>query len=436
MHSRRADGPRIHRRNFLQIGAIPLMGVSLPNLLANESIGAANGAEKSAKNIILVWLGGGPSTIDMWDLKPEARASIRGEFKPIPTSAPDISICEHLPQMAKQMDHCTLIRSLWHTIAEHEQGTEHVLTGNPITPALKYPSLGSIVSHHTSTESGKAVPSYVAISGMDLGGAGYLGSSHNPFIVDTFSDRRSDPAKNHLGLPDGFTVNDLRRKRKLLESIEQGFSRFDETTSADEMSSFQQQALDILTSGRTRNALDVFQEDEKVIQRYGSGSLGLSALAARRLLQAGVRFVTIAMDGWDTHRQNFAQLRDNLLPPLDAGLSALIEDLDARGMLQETIVYCVGEFNRTPMINDQGGRDHWARAMSVLVSGGGFKSGFAYGSTDKEGFEPESCACSPADVNATLLHRIGIHCDTKLVNRTGRALPMFREASILNDLYS
>jgi uncharacterized protein (DUF1501 family) len=151
---------------------------------------------------------------------------------------------------------------------------------------------------------------------------------------------------------------------------------------------------------------------------------------------AGVRFVTIGMDGWDTHSQNFTQLRDSLLPPLDGALSALIEDLDARGLLQETLVYCVGEFNRTPVINGQGGRDHWARAMSVLVAGGGFKSGFVYGSTDQEGFEPETHPCTPADVNATLLNRIGIDPETKLTTRTGRPMSIFREASILNDLYA
>ena len=162
------------------------------------------------------------------------------------------------------------------------------------------------------------------------------------------------------------------------------------------MSVFQHQALDILTAGRTRDALDVFAEGDEVIQRYGAGALGRSALAARRLVQAGVRFVTIGMNGWDTHSQNFGRLRNNLLPPLDRALSALIEDLDARGLLQETIVYCVGEFNRTPLINGQGGRDHWARAMSVLLAGGGFKPGFVYGSTGQKWLRaPVACLFSP-----------------------------------------
>ncbi len=221
---------------------------------------------------------------------------------------------------------------------------------------------------------------------------------------------------------------------RLLSEIEHGFRRFDKTARADEMSTFQQQALNILTAGKTRDALDIRKENSEVIQRYGGSPLGLSALAARRLVQAGVRFVTVGMNGWDTHSQNFGQLRDNLLPQLDRALAALIEDLDAHGLLKTTVVYCAGEFNRTPNINAQGGRDHWARAMSVLVAGGGFKSGFVYGSTDKNGFEPESSACSPADVNATVLNQVGIKPETTLTTRSGRPMQLFREASILEEL--
>ena len=209
-------------------------------------------------------------------------------------------------------------------------------------------------------------------------------------------------------------MDDLARRGELLATVERGFARFDETARAAEMSAFQRQAIDILTAGRTREALDVSKESSETQRRYGPSTLGRSALAARRLVQAGVRFVTVGMGGWDTHSQNFATLRNNLLPQLDQALSALIEDLDGEGLLQETIVYCAGEFNRTPMINALGGRDHWARAMSVLVAGGGFKAGAVYGSTDKGGFEPDTCACSPADVNATILNQLGMGPETKL----------------------
>lgn len=422
------------RRSFLQVGAIPLLELGLPKLLASESASSANSNRPLAKNIILVWLDGGPSTIDMWDLKPEAKAEIRGEFQPISTAADGVQICEHLPLMAKQMDHCTLIRSVSHTIAEHGQGAEYMLTGNPISPALKYPSIGSIVSSQTGQSVEREVPSYIDLTAGDRGQAGYLGSSHNPFVVDRFLDRRSNKSKGEFSLPEGFTVDDLTRRKELLAKVERGFRRFDETATAEEMSAFQQQALNILTAGKTRDALDISKESTEVIQRYGGSSLGSSALAARRLVQAGVRFVTIGMGGWDTHNQNFSQLRNNLLPQLDRALAALIEDLDAQGLLKETVVYCAGEFNRTPNINGQGGRDHWARAMSVLVAGGNFKPGFVYGSTDENGLEPASNACSPADINATVLNQVGIKPETRLTTRSGRPMPLFREASILRGL--
>ena len=437
MNRRQFHERNFRRRDFLHVGAIPLMGLTLPVLLASETARAATIDRKAAKNIILVWLNGGPSTIDMWDLKPNAKALIRGEFKPVSTSANGIDICEHLPLMAKQMDHCTLIRSVTHTIAEHTQGTEYVLTGNPISAATKYPSIGSIVASQVVPESGRKVPTYIDLSGFDLGDAGYLGASHNPFVVDRFQDQNVGKARgkstDQFALPGGFTLNDLTRKRELLAGVERGFRRFEKTARADEMLAFQTQAIDILTAGKTRDALDVFAEKQTVIERYGSTSFGLSALAAKRLVQAGVRFVTIGMNGWDTHSQNFPQLRTDLLPRLDRALSTLIEDLDAEGLLDETIVYSVGEFSRTPSINAQGGRDHWSRAMSVLVAGGGFKSGFAHGSTDNVGAEPESSRCSPADVNATILNQIGIRPHTMLTTSSGRPMPLFREASILTE---
>lgn len=429
LHSRRP-----YRRHFLRVGAIPLMGLELSKLLASES---AQSGEATARNIILVWLDGGPSTIDMWDLKPSASSQIRGEFRAIPTVAEGVHICEHLPYMAKQMDHCALIRSVTHTIAEHGQGTEYVLTGNPISPAIKYPSIGSIVSSQSSSANKNErhqVPAYMDLTARDIDQAGYLGASHNPFVVDRFLERRQDDTNDEFALSDGLTVTDLIRRRELLANIESGFRRFDKTVRADEMTSVQQQALDLLTAGKTRAALDVQKESREVIERYGGSRLGLCSLAARRLVQAGVRFVTVGMSGWDTHDQNFTRLRNDLLPQVDRALAALIEDLEALGLLRETIVYCAGEFGRTPKINGQGGRDHWARAMSVLVAGGGFKSGFIYGSTDENGIEPDAGSCSPADVNATLLNQIGIMPETKLTTRSGRPMPLFRDSKVLEEL--
>jgi uncharacterized protein (DUF1501 family) len=199
------------------------------------------------------------------------------------------------------------------------------------------------------------------------------------------------------------------------------------------MLSFQQRSAAILSSSRTRNAMDLSRENAKLREKYGTG-LGQSALAARRLIEAGSRFVTIGMGGWDTHSNNFGQLRGRLLPQLDAALATLLDDLKSRGLLTETIVYCVGEFNRTPAINSQGGRDHWARSMSVLIAGGGFQRGFVYGATDKSGLEPTRHACSPADVNATILNQLGIAPETLLTTTEGRPLKVFRDARVLDEL--
>ena len=436
MNRHKRDCEDFHRRDFMHVGALSLMGLGLPSLLSNEAWARANNKRRGAKNIIMIWLAGGPATIDMWDLKPAAPANVRGEFKPISTSANDIQICEHLPKTAKQMHHCTLIRSVRHTIAEHGQGTEYVMTGNPISPALEYPSIGSVVS--SKLTGARGVPTYMDLTGLDIGKAGYLGSSHNPFVVDAFVQRRrgsrSSSARSQFDLPDGLTVDDLNRKSELFQKLEQGFKRFDNTQRAAEMTEFQQQAVDILSTGKTRDALNIMQEDKDVRERYGFRSLGPSALAARRLIQAGVRFVTIGVSGWDTHSNNFGQLRNTLLPQLDTALSALISDLAEEGLLNETIIYCVGEFNRTPIINGQAGRDHWARSMSVLVAGGGLKKGFVYGSTDKNGFEPVSKACSPTDVNATLLNQIGIAPDSILRTNSGRPVHVFRDAAVINEL--
>ena len=436
MRGKQSGGFPLSRRDVLRIGAIPLLGVSLPKLLAAADTRDHHAVRPPAKNIILVWLDGGPSTIDMWDLKPDAKSTIRGEFSEIPTTADGISIGEHLPRMARQMHHCTLVRSLTHTVSEHTQGAEHVLTGNPIRPALKYPSIGAIVASQSSSDASQSVPAYMDLTTTGLGGAGYLGASHDPFVVDRFADLRRTRSADQFTLPDGLTIADLDRRRTVLNSIEEGFRRFDGTNRADEMSAFQQQALNILAAGKTRAALNIFEEERKVVEQYGQTSLGQSALAARRLVQAGVRFVTIGMGGWDTHAGNFTQLRSNLLPTLDRALAALIEDLDTVGLLEETIVYCAGEFNRTPIINAQGGRDHWARSMSVLIAGGGFKPGFVYGTTDKDGAAPDSFACAPADVNATILNRIGIPRDMKLISPDGRPMAMFHESAVLDKLYA
>jgi hypothetical protein len=429
-----SDCERFHRRDFLTLGSVSLLGLSLADLLRLEAPGAAGQGAK-ASGVILVWLAGGPATIDMWDLKPDAPANIRGEFKPISTSASGVTICEHLPKMARVMDRCALVRSLTHNIPAHGPGTVYMATGHLPTPALEYPSLGSLASKLVAPRPG--VPSYVTFSDVRgngfAAGAGYLGTAHNPFEVEG-SPQRGRLRVEGVSLPDGFPVKELEDRNKLRARFDRRFKALDEADIPASLDRFHQQALDILRSDRTRKAFDLEQEPAAVRDAYGPTSFGQSALAARRLIEAGVRFVTIGLGGWDTHQANFATLRGRLLPQLDQTLSALIGDLAKKGLLDSTLVYCAGEFNRTPRINGTAGRDHWSQSMAVLLSGGGIRKGVVHGRTDGQGMSPAQDACSPADVSATIFRCLGFDPQHDVTTPTGRPLAIFREGKVLRSL--
>jgi hypothetical protein len=428
------DCEGFHRRDFLKVGAVGLLGLTLPQLLRLEAQAASSGKTAGkAKSIIMVWLPGGPSTIDMWDLKPEAPDTIRGEFKPIDTNVKGIQISEHLPQIAKVMDKATIVRSLYHNIGAHGLGTVYMTTGNRPTPALQYPSLGSITAKVLPTPAG--VPAYVAFNQQRSGsGGGYLGTAYNPFQVEGSPGRGPLRVKG-ISLPQGFSPEQLENRNKLLESIDEGFRNIDQTADIGTgLDKFHQQALDILRSDRTKKAFDLEGEPESLRDRYGKDSFGQSALAARRLVEAGVRFVTISNGSWDTHSNNFTTLKTRNLPPIDRTVSALIADLADRGMLQSTIVYVAGEFNRTPKINQRAGRDHWGRSLAVLLAGGGLKGGYAHGTTDAQGMVPANEPCTPDDVCATMFHCLGLEPAHELQTTTGRPIQLFREGKVIEKL--
>jgi hypothetical protein len=432
----RTDCEGFHRRNFLKVGAAGLLGLTLPDLLRLEAHSAPEAqARRKAKSIIMVWLAGGPATIDMWDLKPEAPETIRGEFKPIDTKADGIQISEHLPKMAEVMDKCAIVRSLYHNIGAHELGTVYMTTGNRPSLALQYPSLGSITAKVLQTPPG--VPAYVTFNqlrGGKVGGGGYLGTAFNPFQVEGSADRGQLRVKG-ISLPVGFSPEQLENRNKLLETLDEGFKDIDQSADiASGLDKFHREALDILRSDKTKKAFDLGDEKSAVRDRYGKDGFGQSALAARRLIEAGVRFVTIGTGGWDTHGQNFQRLKTNLLPPVDRTLSALISDLDERGLLDSTIVYCAGEFNRTPKINKNAGRDHWGRSLAVLLAGGGLARGYAHGTTDAQGMVPAALPCTPDDVCATMFHCLGLEPSHELQTSTGRPIQLFREGKIIDKL--
>jgi hypothetical protein len=442
------DCEGFYRRDFLKIGAAGLLGLSLPQLLRLEALAdshpsqpkAGTGAKRRANNVILVWLGGGPSHLDMWDLKPDAPEGIRGEFKPIDTKVKGIQISEHLPKMAQVTDQTTIVRSLYHTIPSHGTASVWMNTGNKPTPALQYPVLGSLTTKLMSAEQG--VPPFVTFGegrGNPNGPAGYLGTAYNPFVVDGASGGKGKGGGTlgvrGITLPTGFTLDELENRNKLLAGFDTRFRNLDKAGDLVEgLDAFHKQALEILRSDKTRKAFDLGQESKELRDRYGANGFGQGALASRRLVEAGVRFVTISLGGWDTHGKNFEALSKRLLPQLDQTLSALIEDLRDRGALEHTIVYCAGEFGRTPKINKNAGRDHWARSMAVVLAGGGFKRGYVHGTTDAHGMAAAQDPCTPDDVAATIFHCLGIDPHRELMTPTGRPVQLFREGRVVEKL--
>ena len=429
------------RRDFIKVGSAGLLGMTLPQLLKHEAQAQTNnqrGRSRQAQSVIMVWLSGGPATIDMWDLRPNAPENIRGEFREIPTSAPGINICEHLPQMARVMDRCTIVRSLAHTIPSHGPATVFMTTGNRPTPALQYPAMGSLVTRLMPAATG--VPPYVTFTELrngSAGQAGYLGTAYNPFIVEgnpnTPQGRNAPPTAAALRvrgitLPTNFTLEQLENRDRLLRTFDETFQDVDRNADlVGGLDAFHQQALEILRSDKTRNAFALDREPDSIRQRYGVTPFGQGALAARRLIEAGVRFTTVSIGGWDTHGQTFNAHRTRLLPQLDQVLSALIQDLSDRGMLDNTIVYCAGEFGRTPRVNNNSGRDHWARSMAVVLAGGGIRRGYAHGTTDTNGMAPATEPCTPDDVCSTIFTQLGIDPHTELQTSTGRPIQLFRE---------
>lgn len=441
----RTDCEGFHRRDVLKIGTAGVFGLGLPQLLRLEqrarATEAATGRRRQADSVIMVWLAGGPATIDMWDLKPNAPAEIRGEFKEIGTKANGVRISEHLPKMASVMDRATVVRSLYHTIPSHGPGTVFMTTGNKPTPALQYPALGSLAMKLLPAAQG--VPPFISFSELrngTAGNSGYLGTAYNPFIVEGMGGGKGGGGGGQLRvrgvtLPSGFTLDELENRDRLLKGFDTRFQQIDQSADlTDGLDAFHKQALEILRSDRTRKAFDLAQEPAEVRERYGKEAFGQGALAARRLVEAGVRFVTISLGGWDTHGKNFEALSKRLLPQLDQTLSALIDDLSNRGMLDRTVVYCAGEFGRTPKINKNVGRDHWARSMSVLLAGGGFRRGYAHGTTDAQGMAPALEPCTPDDVAATLFQRLGLDPHQELMTPTGRPIQLFREGRVVEKL--
>jgi hypothetical protein len=411
----------ISRRNFLKIGALGLGGLSLPQLLQAE---AASGIRRSHKAVIMIFLPGGPSHQDMFDLKAEAPSEIRGEFRPIRTKVPGLEICEHLPLLAKCMDKAAVIRSIVGAFDDHD--AFQCLTGRPNRnqPPGGWPSLGAVVSKLQGTVN-QAIPPFVGLSPKmgemrwaRSGDPGFLGPARAPFQPNK-GGGKEDMILN------GVTLDRLSDRRNLLASFDRYRRDLDSSGMMEGLDAFNEQAFGILTSSSLLQALNVEDEPAKVRERYGKGDpknrddggpkLMEHFLVARRLVEAGARCVTLAFSRWDHHGKNFDALRQDL-PLLDQGVSALIEDLHQRGLDKDVSVVVWGEFGRTPTINKDGGRDHWPRVSCALLAGGGMKTGQVIGATDRLGGEASERPVHFGEVFATLYHNLGIDVNKATVN--------------------
>jgi hypothetical protein len=426
------------RRALLRIGALGLGGISLPNLLRYEARAAEQAKSKPRrKAVILLWLAGGPSHIDMYDLKPDAPAEIRGEFKPISTNVPGIDISEHLPLQSKIMDKLAIVRSAFHTNAGHGMGSQWMLTGYQPTIEVSnniYPSCGSVVSRMLGPNQ-PGVPAYVNLPRtIGLGNAAYLGASYNPFSPD------DDPVNDgfrvrNLKLPGQVGTDRLTRRRELLGQIDQLRRDLDTAGDLAGLDTFYRDAMQMVTNDRAQQAFNIQSESAKLREEYGRNSFGQSCLLARRLVEAGVTYVTIqAGGGWDTHGDNFSQLKKSLLPNYDRGLTALVSDLFQRGMQEDVLVMAMGEFGRTPRINPQAGRDHWPGAMTIVYSGGGLKMGQAIGTTNDKAEYPTTKPYSVGCVLSTMYHCLGIDHKHVFHDQAHRPLPILNEGQPISEL--
>jgi hypothetical protein len=414
---------QMNRRGFLQAGAVSFGGLALARLLRAEAeAGVSAAADK--RSVILLWQPGGPSHLDMWDMKPDAPVEYRGEFDSIPSNIPGYRVCEFMPKLANLCDKLAILRSVYHTMGEHSQATHTALTGYAPTkgdPAQEAPSCGSIVAKELGWRGG--MPGYIAVQqAIGHGRAGYLGVAHDPFETFGYPTSSSFRVRN-LQPPGGIKPERAESRRAMLDRFDTIRRDADATGAIAAMDTFRQQAFELATSPQVREAFDLNQEDDATRERYDKKSgPGQGALLARRLVERGARFVTVKMSfgkPWDSHTDNFTAHRVNV-PGYDHTVSALLEDLDQRGLLENTLVIVAGEFGRTPRINNKAGRDHWPSCYTVVLAGGGVKRGVILGASDALAELPAERPIDHQDVLATMYHLLGVDYTKSYLNEANR----------------
>ncbi len=446
---RRCDG--VSRRGFLKVGSLGLAGLTLANALRASA--AASGSSRTSvpeRSVILIWLDGGPPQHETYDPKPDAPAEFRGPLKAISTAVPGVQVSELLPSHARLLDRVSLIRSLHHDNGDHFAAAHWMLTGylgsNAVNKAPQYPSAGAIVARLIGAKT-PGMPAYVGLPrthsvGIAPGyhGAAYLGSSYNPFNAD------GDPSSEHyrvpnLTLPLGVNSQRLDSRRCLRDELDHTRRDFEASGIAEGFDRFEQEAFSMVLGHKAREAFDLQEEDPRLRDRYSRHQWGQSALLARRLVEAGVRYVTLTFGGWDFH-SSLEKGMHRVLPILDATVGTLIEDLENRGLLDSTIVIVMGEFGRTPRMNKRGvpgsdavpGRDHWGNVMSVLVAGGGLARGQIVGASNRRGERPTHRPVRPQDLIVTLYHQLGINPETTFANRIGQPIKIGSNGQLISEL--
>ncbi len=428
---------RIPRRTLLQVGSLALGSLTLADFLRYRVRAATT--EQAARDtaVIQVFMGGGPSHIDMYDLKPDAPAEIRGEFRPISTSIAGVQISEHLPHLAAALKHVAVVRSVTHANAGHLPASHWMMTGYQppqSTTTNVNPSCGALVAR-TRGPNTRGMPAYVSIPRRQLlGGAAYLGTAYNPFTTES-DPNSANYAVQNLNFPRGMDAARMHDRRGLLQELDRVRSDIDRGGEFAGLDKFSREALEIVTGTRAQEAFDIGREKPATRDCYGRTQAGQGCLLARRLVERGATFVTVLSGGeWDTHSNNFSILKNKSLPPVDRALAALVTDLYDRGLDRRVLVLVCGEFGRTPSINAQAGRDHWPGAFSVLFSGGGLRVGQVVGATDSRAMHPITRPYWPADVLATVYNFLGVDTRQEFHDRSGRPIRVLNDGKPIAEL--
>ncbi|HBJ87194.1 MAG TPA: DUF1501 domain-containing protein [Verrucomicrobiales bacterium] len=423
------------RRDFLYVGMLGGLGLSLPEMLRLQAASVMPDVETFkpiADSVIHIYLPGGMAQHESWDPKPFASPDYRGPYTPIKTSIPGEYVGEKFQNIAKIMNKLTVIRSMTHGEAAHERGTHNMFTGYRPSPALVYPSMGSIVSHEYGPR--KNLPPYVCIPNMptNFAGTGYLSSSFSPFSLG------ADPAAANfrvqdLDLPAGVDEKKFNSRRSILEAVNDHFAKKEKADNLKAMDTFYDRAYSLISSKAARDAFDINAEPAAVRDEYGRNEAGQRMLMARRLVQSGVRFVTLSYGGWDMHTGIAGGMR-SLMPAFDQAYSTLIRDLERTGLLKSTLVMVSSEFGRTPKINKDAGRDHWPKVFSVTLAGGGVKAGQVFGASDATATEPERDPIGPEDLATTIYHALGIVADKELMAPGNRPIEIVDGGNVRKEL--